>query len=307
MKLHPVDFDLHELLESLGVMFQVRCQEKGLQWRLEGLDSSPLSVHGDKAKLNQVLMNLLGNAVKFTQEGEVVLKVTAQPEDGYCFEMMDTGMGIPLAEIQTLFHPFQQGQAGVQTGGTGLGLAIARRQVELLGGQLEVESALGQGSRFFFELRLPPALGAGQKVAAPPWEKVERLAFSKKMNLGMVVYNPLAGGLLTGKHRQERGPEAGTRFEMKKNYYDRYWSPGHFAAVEDLAAVAAKAGKSLTQLFLQWLLSQNHVDSVIIGVSKEAQLEENLRFAEGRLDEEALKGCDAVWQGLRGDHFAYNR
>lgn len=137
--------------------------------------------------------------------------------------------------------------------------------------------------------------------------EAECLAFAKKMNLGMVVYNPLAGGLLTGKHRQAQGPEAGTRFAMKKTYYDRYWSPGHFAAVEELAKVAAQAGKSLTQLSLQWLLSQSHVDSVIIGVSKELQLEENLRFAEGRLDEETLKACDAVWQRLSGEHFAYNR
>lgn len=135
----------------------------------------------------------------------------------------------------------------------------------------------------------------------------ECLAFSKKLNMGMVVYNPLAGGLLTGKHRQASGPEAGTRFEMKKNYYDRYWNSGHFAAVEELAKVAAQAGKSLTQLSLQWLLSQGHVDSVIIGVSKEAQLEENLSFAEGRLDAPTLKACDAVWKQLAGEHFAYNR
>ena len=137
--------------------------------------------------------------------------------------------------------------------------------------------------------------------------EAECKAFAARMNMGMVVYNPLAGGLLTGKHRLARGPEAGTRFEIKKNYYDRYWSPSHFAAVEELAKLAAQAGKSPAQLALQWVLSQPHVDSVIIGVSKEAQLEENLRFAEGRLDEETLKGCDAVWQGLRGDHFGYNR
>jgi aryl-alcohol dehydrogenase-like predicted oxidoreductase len=137
--------------------------------------------------------------------------------------------------------------------------------------------------------------------------EAECVAFSQRIGMGMVVYNPLAGGLLTGKHRRAPEPEAGTRFAMKKNYYDRYWSPGHFAAVEELAQVAARAGKSPTQLALQWLLSQEHVDSVIIGASKEAQLEENLRLAEGRLDEETLKGCDAVWQRLRGDHFAYNR
>jgi CheY-like chemotaxis protein/anti-sigma regulatory factor (Ser/Thr protein kinase) len=157
-------------------MFGMRCQEKGLSWRLEGGDSSSLPVYGDEAKLNQVLMNLLSNAVKFTQEGEVVLRVTPQAEDRYCFEVLDTGMGIAPAEIQTLFQPFQQGQAGMQQGGTGLGLAIARRQVELLGGQLTVESKLGEGSRFFFTVPLPSAQGVVRDEAIEPFGRVQRLA-----------------------------------------------------------------------------------------------------------------------------------
>ena len=176
MELNPTDFDLKNLMETLGVMFEVRCREKGLRWRLEGFDSSSLAVHGDEAKLNQVLMNLLSNAVKFTQEGEVVLKVTAQPEEGYCFEVLDTGMGIVPEEVRTLFQPFQQGQAGVQAGGTGLGLAIARRQVELLGGQLQVASKVGEGSRFFFTVPLPPAQSAVRAEAIEPFGHVQRLA-----------------------------------------------------------------------------------------------------------------------------------
>ena len=176
MDLNPTDFDLHELLEGLGVMFQMRCREQGLQWRLEGIDSFSRPVHGDEAKLSQVLMNLLSNAVKFTLQGEVVLNVTAQAEDRYCFEVMDTGMGIAPAEIQTLFQPFQQGQAGVQRGGTGLGLAIARRQVELLGGQLAVQSKLGEGSRFFFTVPLPSAQVILRDEATESFDRVQRLA-----------------------------------------------------------------------------------------------------------------------------------
>ena len=121
-------------------------------------------------------MNLLSNAVKFTLQGEVVLNVTAQAEDRYCFEVMDTGMGIAPAEIQTLFQPFQQGQAGVQRGGTGLGLAIARRQVQVLGGQLEVESAPGRGSRFSFTVPLPSTQGMVRDQATDPFSRVQRLA-----------------------------------------------------------------------------------------------------------------------------------
>lgn len=137
--------------------------------------------------------------------------------------------------------------------------------------------------------------------------EAECRAFAQHLNMGMVVYNPLAGGLLTGKHRLEEGPASGTRFALKKNYFQRYWSPAHFAAVEELAQVAAAAGLSLTQLALRWLLSQPVVDSVILGVSNRGQLEENLRLAEGHLEAEVLAACDGVWQRLRGDHFAYNR
>ncbi|MBM3277620.1 MAG: aldo/keto reductase [Candidatus Handelsmanbacteria bacterium] len=137
--------------------------------------------------------------------------------------------------------------------------------------------------------------------------EAEGLGFSQKMGMGMVVYNPLAGGLLTGKHRQAEGPEAGTRFGLKQNYYRRYWSPAHFAAVDRLAQVAAKPGIPLTQLALQWLLSQPLVDAVILGASRQAQLEENLRLAQGRLDAPTLAACDEVWRELRGDHFEYNR
>ncbi|MBT4500067.1 MAG: hypothetical protein HOC74_20230, partial [Gemmatimonadetes bacterium] len=93
MELNPSDFDLRQLLESLSVMFELRCQEKGLSWHLEGLDDISIPVHGDEAKLTGVLINLLGNAVKFTIEGEVVLQFTRLPDDQYRFEVIDTGPG----------------------------------------------------------------------------------------------------------------------------------------------------------------------------------------------------------------------
>ena len=176
MELNPVNFDLGNLLETLGRMFEFRCTEKGLQWRLEGVGSKPMLVHGDGTKLEQVLMNLLGNARKFTEEGVVVLRVTFQPEDKYYFEVIDTGVGIAPEDQEMLFQPFHQGTTGVVQEGTGLGLAIAQRQVELMGGQLEVESAVGQGSRFYFTVVFPPAEGEVREEALEQWTHVERLA-----------------------------------------------------------------------------------------------------------------------------------
>jgi aryl-alcohol dehydrogenase-like predicted oxidoreductase len=136
----------------------------------------------------------------------------------------------------------------------------------------------------------------------------EYLPFSKRFDVAIVPYNPLAGGLLTGKHARERGPASGTRFDGNKLYLDRYWHDDDFAAVEELQSIARQAGKTIVELALQWLLTQPHVDSIILGASRLEQLEENLKACEGaRLDEAVLERCDVVWKRLRGVTPKYNR
>ena len=155
MEIQVVDFDLAALVESLAAMFALRCQQQGLEWRIEQVGAIG-PARGDRNKLRQVLVNLLGNAVRFTQVGEVVLKVERRGDATYYFEVRDSGPGIAAQEADAVFEPFVQGKESDQ-GGTGLGLAIARRHVELMGGQLELRSALGEGARFFFALPLAPA------------------------------------------------------------------------------------------------------------------------------------------------------
>jgi signal transduction histidine kinase/DNA-binding NarL/FixJ family response regulator len=174
--LADVDFDLSRLLESLAVMFELRCEEKGLGWQLEWGHSEPLAVHGDEAKLTQVLINLLGNAVKFTDVGEVRLRVMQEGDDEYEFQVVDTGIGIAAEHLEAVFLPFEQGATGNDRGGTGLGLVIARRLVELMGGELRLESSPGEGSTFAFGVTLPPACGDFNTGTAGERNKVERLA-----------------------------------------------------------------------------------------------------------------------------------
>jgi len=136
----------------------------------------------------------------------------------------------------------------------------------------------------------------------------EYLPFCKRFNIAVVPYNPLAGGLLTGKQSKQRGPIPGTRFDGNKLYLDRYWHDDYFAAVEELAGIAREAGKSLVELAFQWLLNQTQVDSIILGASSLEQLEENLKACQGGpLDEPLLARCDAVWKRLRGITPKYNR
>ena len=172
----PKALDLQSLLQNIDVMFQLRCERNGLAWQVRTPGDGQFRVRGDDAKLSQVLINLLGNAVKFTDVGGVTLNVTRQAGDVYAFEVIDTGPGIPDDVRDGIFEPFQQAEAGVQKGGTGLGLAISRRILELMGGQLALETEVGKGSRFSFSIPLPPATEEAVVPAEEAWSRVTHLA-----------------------------------------------------------------------------------------------------------------------------------
>lgn len=156
-ELNLKDFDLNELLEGLLTMFENRCEDKNLAVLLKRTDQAPTYVHGDQGKLRQVLVNLLGNAIKFTNTGRIVLELEKKPANHYTFQIVDTGSGIPEEDQAKILEPFQQSESGRFTEGTGLGLSISKELVHLMGGDLSVVSQEGKGSCFFFTLELPPA------------------------------------------------------------------------------------------------------------------------------------------------------
>lgn len=135
----------------------------------------------------------------------------------------------------------------------------------------------------------------------------EYAAFSESCGVSNIVYNPLAGGLLTGKHRPEAQPEPGSRFTMEM-YRERYWNAAQFTAVAQLDEIAAEAGLTLVELSFRWLLSRRLVSAVLVGASHLDQLRANLAACrEPVLDEEVAARCDEVWQTLRGAAPSYNR
>ncbi len=157
MKLNLSDFDLESLLGSIESLFQIQAQEKDLKLTIECDRNLPKFIHTDQKKLYQTLVNLLANAIKFTKQGSVTLRVRQIGNDlNQCqllFEVEDTGAGIAPKEIDSLFKPFVQAQAGNKLNqGTGLGLAISQRFIQLMGGQIQVQSTLNQGSTFSFEI-----------------------------------------------------------------------------------------------------------------------------------------------------------
>ncbi len=180
MEVSSIDFDLANFLDGLSHMFQIKCQEKGLAWEVDGIGSEPILVHGDETKLRQVLINLLGNSTKFTEAGEVGLSVKIQDNDFYRFEVWDTGKGIPKEVQDNIFNPFQQDREGIDKGGTGLGLAISKKYVELMGGEMGIESEAGHGALFFFNLKLSPAKGP-VKQDVSEHKKVVRLSAGQQI------------------------------------------------------------------------------------------------------------------------------
>ncbi|MEW6493718.1 MAG: PAS domain S-box protein [Cyanobacteriota bacterium] len=165
LTLDESSFDLIALMRSLHEMLRQKALAKGLQFNLEIAPDIPQYVSADSNKLRQVLINLLGNAIKFTQKGSVTLQASVvssnkqrTTDNGQLtihFEISDTGVGIAPTELETIFDAFVQTQAGrVSNEGTGLGLTITRKFVQLMGSNLTIKSTLGQGSTFSFEIQV---------------------------------------------------------------------------------------------------------------------------------------------------------
>ena len=174
LDLEIIDFDLRVTVEDTLDMMAVKAEEKNLELVGHIHPEVPSLLRGDPGRLRQVLMNLVANAVKFTEKGEVVLSVFLEEEDsthaGIRFAVTDTGIGIPRERIPFLFQPFSQVDASTtrKFGGTGLGLAIARKLTERMGGRIGVESEEGKGSTFWFTARLEKQPRDGRTPSPAP-------------------------------------------------------------------------------------------------------------------------------------------
>ncbi|MCX6133291.1 MAG: ATP-binding protein [Ignavibacteriales bacterium] len=186
--LEPFAFDLHALILDLKKMFQVRTDSKELLFEIYGIDELPRYVVADEKKLRVVLINLLGNAVKFTQNGYVTMRLSHRKEGPeemiLCVEVEDTGPGIAEGEKDKLFKYFIQTESGkLSRSGTGLGLAISQDYIRMMGGEISVRSHVGEGSIFRFEIPIAEGKGgdfverplARRVIGLEPRQKVPRV------------------------------------------------------------------------------------------------------------------------------------
>lgn len=175
VELEKADVDLHQLVHEMRSMMYVRAVEKGLSFIVEQAPDLPRYVTVDKNKLRQVLINLIGNAVKYTRIGGVLLRAgivskEREPQARVCFEVEDTGPGIPAEDRERIFHPFVQlNDRSTTEAGTGLGLAISKQFVDLMGGEIAIESKPGKGSVFHVEV--PVELPSIKEIPATVWHR----------------------------------------------------------------------------------------------------------------------------------------
>ncbi|MBN1254213.1 MAG: MEKHLA domain-containing protein [Deltaproteobacteria bacterium] len=174
VQLETIDFNLTDIIESTCDVMAVRAHEKGLELVYSAMPDVPTELLGDPTRLRQVLVNLIGNSIKFTEKGEVFIQIKSQEVKKETVELLfsitDTGIGIAPEQIDKIFDSFTQADSSTtrKYGGTGLGLAISKQLVELMGGHITVESTVGQGSIFSFTVQFA--------IQAEPKERMEKIA-----------------------------------------------------------------------------------------------------------------------------------
>jgi signal transduction histidine kinase/DNA-binding NarL/FixJ family response regulator len=167
-ELDDADLEIEPLVSSVVELFVPKAREKGVELSVTIDPAARVTVRGDAGRLRQVLVNLIGNALKFTGEGEVSISADVDAKGDLRFEVRDTGPGISEGGQASLFQMFNQvdGQASGKSGGTGLGLAISKRLIDLMGGRIGVESVMSQGSTFWFTLPLRPGMAGAKGMPA---------------------------------------------------------------------------------------------------------------------------------------------
>jgi len=156
LNIEKVDFDIYKLIDNVVHLLEIKAEEKNLKIVVNYDENISKYLHGDSLRIGQILTNLLGNAVKFTNSGEISVSIKKVSDERFRFEVSDTGIGLTQEQQSRLFQSFSQADGSItrKYGGTGLGLVISKQLVELMGGDIWVESEIDKGSKFIFELDL---------------------------------------------------------------------------------------------------------------------------------------------------------
>ncbi|MFN3878039.1 MAG: ATP-binding protein [Brevundimonas sp.] len=213
ISLERATFDLGDTVRGVAALYRPRAEEKGVNLRLEVEPALDVAVEGDVVRVRQVLSNLISNAMKFTERGEVAIGVTSAGEGRVRFSVTDTGCGFDAEQKSRIFSRFQQADGSItrRFGGTGLGLTISRDLVELMGGQLDCDGEPGVGARFWFEIPLAPAVEAPVSAPVDPAAEMvfpARILLADDHPANRKVMQIMLGGLPTELVLVEDGQQA---------------------------------------------------------------------------------------------------
>ncbi|HBQ97036.1 MULTISPECIES: hybrid sensor histidine kinase/response regulator [unclassified Roseofilum] len=194
LEIDPSDINFNTFLDGVAEICRIRADQKGIAFHYSPDPALPHGIHADEKRIRQVLINLLGNAIKFTDTGQVLFEIKTlekihtkeQKIHKIRFQIQDSGIGISPDKLEAIFLPFEQvGDVSKKASGTGLGLAISQKIVAMMGSEIQVESELGQGSLFFFDLELPEVLQFSEEFAA--LESKEIIGFEGLENVNIMV------------------------------------------------------------------------------------------------------------------------
>ena len=252
LEIETIEFSMRDVIEKVIRLLSVKTFQNKLEFLCLHPAGMPDRVIGDPTRIRQVLINLLGNAIKFTDEGVITLSVEIMEQNQHAvslkFIVKDTGIGIPSAKIDLLFESYRQADTSTSRnyGGTGLGLTISKRLVELMGGQIGVESRVGKGSSFYFTLplSLPPSADAAMDLSLP-----EHLASIRV--------------LIIDGHREHAAQMKSFLETWKIN------TTVAFSASEALSIISSPEGKNFRIIFLDQLLQSQEGQSLISKIRSE--------------------------------------
>ena len=264
LDLESIEFSLRDSLDPAMKSLALRAHEKGLELNCDVRPDVPETIVGDPSRLRQILINLTGNAIKFTERGEVTVRVERESEQGDSvwlhFSVADTGIGIPVDKQAAIFEAFTQadGSTARRYGGTGLGLTISRRLVQMMGGRLTVESAPGHGSTFHFSTRFEVGRRSGRVVSAPqvnlegtPVLVVDDNATNRRILeevlTGWHMKPALAEDARTALSRLEQAADAGRSYPLLLVDVDMPDMDG-FALIEHIRQDSRLAGAAIMML-----------------------------------------------------------
>jgi signal transduction histidine kinase/CheY-like chemotaxis protein len=276
--LEPEDFDLGDMIRDIIDMMGNRAEAKGLQLILDQSSAFPRYVHADPSKLRQMLINLLGNAIKYTNEGGITLRLGATRADEskvrLACEVEDSGIGIAEEDLERIFEPFVH--AGEQTNakGTGLGLAITRQYVELMGGELTVESKVGKGSVFRFEIPVERVVAEeigqtepsrGQVISLEPGQPSWRILIVEDQPENRLLLKKLLEQVSFEVHEAVNGQEAIDVFEAWRPHF--IWMDRRMPVMDGLTATrrikAMEGGKGTIIVALTASVFEEQRDEVL--------------------------------------------